>query len=263
MGVRAPHPPDWAAARAVFITGCDSGLGFSLAHHCLQAGLVVIAGCHTAHSAAGADSLERLAGESGRLFVTRQLDVADLTSLTRARATVEQALAATNSQLWAVVNNAAVLVLAKLEWQLDSMMEDQLRVNLLGPLRVARVFLPLLRRNPGSRIINITSPCAETRLPLAGLYAASKAGLEAASDSLRAEEGPVGVSVVLLDPGDILAHTPLASRQAEHYAAMERARAGKEAGPDEETFRLFSHRFSQHLPRPGLGVIQQAPRLYR
>ena len=48
------------------------------------------------------------------------------------------------------------------------------QVNLLGPIAVCKEFLPLLKKSPASRIINISSSCAETRLPMASVYGASK-----------------------------------------------------------------------------------------
>jgi len=242
--------------RAIFITGCDSGLGYSLAHYCHKLGMVVIAACHTNSSTKGAQDLEQL-GDSQRMFVIREFDVRNKESIVLARKVVEKVLAETGADLWAVVNNAAMLVLAKLEWLIDSMVESQIEVNLVGPIHVCRVFLPLLYKTKGSRIINITSPCADTHLPMAGVYGATKAGLEAVSDSLRVEATHNGVKVVLIDPGDILGFTPLASRQGYHYKEM-KADLDKSINKKElETFNKFSDVFSNHLPRPPLGIIQE------
>jgi len=252
---------DWHHGKAVFITGCDSGLGFSLANYCHTLGLVVIAACHTSTSCQGAEKLEGL-GDSGRMFVIRKFDVRSKESMNKARKVVEEVLLETGTDLWAVVNNAAMLVLAKLEWMTDSLIESQIQVNLIGPIQVCRVFLPLLNNNKGSRIINITSPCAETHLPMAGVYGATKAGLETISDSLRVEAGHNGVNFVLLDPGEILSLTPFASRQGCHYMAMEAELANSTSKKEFETFHKFSDVFSNHLPRPSLGIIDET-RIYR
>lgn len=252
---------DWYASKAVFITGCDSGLGFSLANFCHELGMVVIAACHTTSSMQGAEELEQL-GSSGRMFVIRKFDVRSKESIVMARTVVEEVLLETGTDLWSVVNNAAMLVLAKLEWLTDSMIESQIQVNLVGPIHVCRVFLPLLYKNKGSRIINITSPCAETHLPMAGVYGATKAGLETISDSLRIEAGLSGVNIVLLDPGEILSLTPLASRQGFHYNSMEAGLDKSTSKKELDTFRKFSDVFSNHLPRPPLGIIEEE-RIYR
>ena len=85
---------------------------------------------------------------------------------------VETILNNNDCVLHAVVNNAACLVLARLEWQTRNLIQRQLQVNLQGPADVCRSFLPVLRS--GSRIINISSPVTRTRLPLSSVYAASK-----------------------------------------------------------------------------------------
>lgn len=252
---------DWYKGKAVFITGCDSGLGFSFANYCHNLGMVVIAACHTASSTQGAEELEKL-GSSARMFVIRNFDVRSKESIVMARTVVETVLSETKTDLWAVVNNAAMLVLAKLEWMTDTMIESQIQVNLVGPIHVCRVFLPLLYKTRGSRIINITSPCAETCLPMAGVYGATKAGLDTISDSLRIEASAHGVNMVLLDPGEILSLTPFASRQGSHYMAMEAEMDKTLSKQEMATFHKFSDVFSNHLPRPQLGIIEEK-RIYR
>merc|ERR1719341_2914353 len=212
---------EWYQGKAVLITGCDSGLGYSLALHCHSLGMVVIALCHTSSSNAGADVLQQLNNDNkdGRMFVVRNWDITSKGAAEVAQREAVRAIEKSGSvRLWAVVNCAALLVMAKMQWQTDEMVRRQLEVNLAGPLIVCKTLLPLL--DQGSRIINITSACADTRLPMAGVYAASKAGLEAGSDALRVELAHRQVHVVLLDPGYILEHTPLASRQGAHYKAM-------------------------------------------
>lgn len=253
---REELPRDWYQGKAVFITGCDSGLGFSLANYCHGLGMVVIAACHVVSNTQGAEELEKLAG-GGRMFVIRNFDVKSKERIVMARTQVEKVLSETKTSLWAVVNNAAMLVLAKLEWQTDSLIESQLQVNLLGPIQVCRVFLPLLYRQGGSRIINITSPCSETRLPMASVYGVTKAGLDTVSDSLRIETSSQGVHVILLDPGEILSLTPFASRQGSHYNAMEAELDVDLSKQELATFHKFSHVFSNHLPRPALATINE------
>ena len=53
-------------------------------------------------------------------------------------------------------------------------MSDVCQVNLMGPITVSKEFISLLKGSQAGRIINISSSCAETRLPLASVYGASK-----------------------------------------------------------------------------------------
>jgi len=122
-------PRDWYQGKAVFITGCDSGLGFSLAHYCHGLGMVVIAACHMVSNVQGAEELEKLE-DGGRMFVIRNFDVKSKERIVMARTQVEKILSETKTSLWAVVNNAAMLVLAKLEWQTGSLIESQIQVSM-------------------------------------------------------------------------------------------------------------------------------------
>ena len=120
--------PAWYSDKAVFITGCDSGLGLSLATFCHEAGLVVVAACHTQHDTRGAHHLQTIGSHTGRLVVITQFDVTNPECIASARTRVEEVLAHTSTRLWAVVNNAAVLVLANFEWQTSQLIERQIQV---------------------------------------------------------------------------------------------------------------------------------------
>ena len=125
-GVR--REPAWYSDKAVFITGCDSGLGFSLATACHEAGLVVVAACHSHHSTLGSQHLQTIGALTGRLVVITHFDVTDPECVVSAGARVAEVLSQTRTRLWAVVNNAAVLVLANFEWQTSHLIERQIKV---------------------------------------------------------------------------------------------------------------------------------------
>ena len=131
MSVLYSCTPDagWWGQRAVVITGCDSGLGFSLAHWCHTRGLVVVAACHTGRSQAGAASLEAAGAGTGRLIVVRGFDVASEESIRVLGARVEEAVRETGARVHALINNAGVLVLARLEWQTPAMVQAQIQVS--------------------------------------------------------------------------------------------------------------------------------------
>ena len=125
----AAKDPAWYRDKAVFITGCDSGLGLSLAQYCHTAGLVVVAACHTQTCSQGADILTHIGTRSGRLVVIRDFDVTDSACIRDARERVAEVLRETGTVLRAVVNNAAVLVLANFEWQTSQLIETQIKVE--------------------------------------------------------------------------------------------------------------------------------------
>lgn len=82
----------------------------------------------------------------------------------------------------------------------DDDLEQQLAVNLVGPARITRLLLPIIERALG-QIAFVNSSAARGAHPLVGGYAATKAGLRAYADSLRAEVNPVGIRVVSIFPG--------------------------------------------------------------
>lgn len=61
-----------------------------------------------------------------------------------------------SAELWAVVNNAGLAMIAEIEWCSVDSFQKILDVNVLGVVRVTKAFLPLLRHSKG-RVINVSS----------------------------------------------------------------------------------------------------------
>lgn len=76
----------------------------------------------------------------------------------------------------------------------------QLNVNLIAPAELTRHFLPQLRATRG-HVVFVNSGAGLSASPAWSAYAASKHGLKALADSLRAEEHPNGVRVTSVYPG--------------------------------------------------------------
>ena len=150
--------------KTVFISGCDSGFGFSLAVHCAQLGMKVVAGCFTD-------------GEGRRqLAVLERVTVVelDVTKPGSVEAAVETVRRVTGEEgLHCLVNNAAILVFGEALWQTEVQARRQLEVNYLGALSLTRACLPLLVRG-GGRVVNMISNCTECPLPTLAPYTASK-----------------------------------------------------------------------------------------
>ena len=130
--------------KCVFITGCDSGVGLSLAITSRALGFQVIASCLD-DSSEGA----RLLKDKYPDILVIQLDVTRPEDVERAKENVLQHLQQTNTELWAVVNNAGVLIYGHFDWQLEHQVMSQLQVNLMGVFSVTRALLPLVRKAKG------------------------------------------------------------------------------------------------------------------
>lgn len=247
----------------ILITGCDSGFGYSLALHCADNGMNVLAGCYLEDSEGGKflESIDNI--------TVVGLDVTNSKSLDEAL-TVVRRVCGTDG-LHCLVNNAAVLVFGETMWQTEDQVRWQVEVNYLGPVRVSRGCLPLLVRGQG-RIVNMISNCTECPLPTLGPYTASKVSnfstlqtifnfvyqgaLLANTDIMRAELKKFGVKVVIVNPGDAPTETPLTTGQAGHYQRMDLGLTSEERQLHGDLFTKCKQYYSQLFPQPPLKIVE-------
>ena len=78
----------------------------------------------------------------------------------------------------------------------------QMNTNFFGPLYVMQAALPAMRAARSGTIVNVSSVAARDPLAACSLYAASKAALEAASESLAKEVAPHSIRVLIVEPGN-------------------------------------------------------------
>lgn len=169
-------------ARLALVTGASTGIGRACAVHLAGLGFEVLAGVRDPADAP--DGLEPL-----RLDVTSEEDIA---------AAAERV----GGELYVLVNNAGIAVSGPVEAVPVEEWRRQIEVNLLGQVAVTRALLPAILRARG-RVINMSSIGGRVANPLFGPYSASKFALEAVTDALRREVGPLGVRVVSIEPGGI------------------------------------------------------------
>jgi NAD(P)-dependent dehydrogenase (short-subunit alcohol dehydrogenase family) len=186
------------STNAVVITGASTGIGKASALRLDEKGVRVFAGVRSESDGA---SLRQNA--SDRLTPVL-IDV----SIPETIASARQAIMDVVSQdgLAGLVNNAGIYLGGPLEFSSMDDLRNEFEVNLLGAIAVTQAFLPLLRTGRG-RIVNMSSVSGLIALPFFGPYAASKFALEAISDSWRVELRPWGISVAVIEPGDV--DTPL------------------------------------------------------
>ncbi|XP_030763410.1 retinol dehydrogenase 7 [Sitophilus oryzae] len=202
--------------KVVIITGCDSGLGYSLAQHTADCGFTVIATFLSLESK-GSKEIKRL---YGGYIIQIQLDITDSKSVQSALQTMEHYFTKNpDFTLHALVNNAGVMVFGEFEWQTEKLIQDQIDVNLLGTMKVTNAFCPLIRQHKG-RIITVSSHCAQANLPGLAVYGATKAGLSSWSDGLRVELSKYGVDVVTFIPGSFTMDSNIMGHQIEHVQEM-------------------------------------------
>jgi NADP-dependent 3-hydroxy acid dehydrogenase YdfG len=102
-----------------------------------------------------------------------------------------------------LVNNAGLFAPASVEETSASDFEAALAVNLAGPFRIVSAFLPAMRARGRGDIVTIGSIADHTTLPGNAAYGASKHGLRALHEVLRAELRGTGVRATLISPGPV------------------------------------------------------------
>ena len=182
---------------AVVVTGASSGIGEACALRLDELGFQVFAGVR--REAAGL----ALQSKASKRLVPVLLDVTNAESIAAAVETIQSA---TGGVLHGLVNNAGIVIAGPLEYVPVEEVRRQMEINVVGQVAVTQAVLPLLRQGPG-RIVNIGSISGLCALPFAGAYAASKFALEEVSDSLRVELRPWGISVSIVEPGNV--ETPI------------------------------------------------------
>lgn len=180
---------------AVVITGASRGMGRKMALYLSSHGFHVFAGCRKAADTA------YFATEQRNHLTPLLLDVTNQASIAAALETVSGAVG--EAGLQGLINNAGIGVSGPIEQVPMDMVEELLRVNVMGPIAVTQKFLPLLRKGQG-RIVNISSVSGFLTPPYAGIYSASKFALEAISNALRMELKPWNISVSVVQPGSSL-----------------------------------------------------------
>jgi short-subunit dehydrogenase len=168
------------------LTGAGSGMGAVLAERLLERG----------------DSLVLLARSTERAHDLR-VDLPDATVLVAdlaEPAAVEALAGQLPDSLDSVVHAAGVVELGPLAELSTEAWRSQLTVNLLAPAVLSRVCLPAVRVARGTFVF-VNSGAGLVAHPGWSAYAASKFGLRALADALRAEEQPHGVRVTTVLPG--------------------------------------------------------------
>lgn len=175
-------------AKVVLITGCSSGIGRATALRLAAAGHTVYA---TARKVPAIADLEQ---HGCRLLA---LDVCDEASMTAAVRLIESQHGAVD----VLVNNAGYSQSGAVEAVPLERVRAQFETNVFGPVRLAQLVLPGMRRKRAGRIVNLSSMGGRLVFPGGGFYHATKYALEAVSDALRFEVRGFGIQVVLIEPG--------------------------------------------------------------
>ncbi len=179
------------ASKVWLITGASSGFGRALAELAIARGDRVVA---TARNPAALAALA--AGAPDRVLPAR-LDV------TRP-AEIDAAVAAALARFGAidvVVNNAGFGIVGAVEETSDAELRGAFEAMFFGAVGLTRAVLPHMRARGTGTIVQITSMGGIITAPGYSAYCAAKHALEAVSESLAAEVAPLGIRVLIVEPG--------------------------------------------------------------
>lgn len=180
----------------VLVTGAGRGIGRATAEAFAAAGYAVVIAERVTRLGRSAVRALRLNGAPA-VFV--RADVAAPRAAERAvRAAVKHF-----GRLDCVVNNAGILTVARLDRLARRDLEAMVRVNLLGPLLIARAALPILRRRRRGAIVNVASLLGKEGAGDYVTYCATKFGMIGFTEALADELRGTGVRVWAVCPGQV------------------------------------------------------------
>ncbi|WP_026556260.1 SDR family NAD(P)-dependent oxidoreductase [Arthrobacter sp. 35W] len=178
------------------VTGTSSGMGLHAAVELARRGFTVVA---TMRDVGRAQPLRDAAAEAGVTVEVRALDVVDHAAAAR----VVEGIIADFGGIDVLVNNAGRGCVGTAE-QLDmQQVRDQLDVNYLAPVNLAKLVLPGMRERGSGRILTVTSVGGVVGQPFADAYCGAKFAVEGFMQSLAVVAERFGVLVSVVEPAAV------------------------------------------------------------
>lgn len=176
--------------RTALVTGASSGIGEAVVKRLLKDGYRVFA------AARRLDRMAELKALGAKLLY---LDLTDDATIVAAM----EVIRADSGRIDALINNAGYGAYGALEEVPLAEARRQMEVNLFGQARLIQLALPMMRAQKKGRIVNVSSVGGRFGEPFGSWYHASKFALEGLSDCLRMELAPLGLKVIVVEPGAI------------------------------------------------------------
>lgn len=188
-----------ASHQIVLVTGTNSGFGRLIVQTVARKGHTVFATMRDmgGRNAAAAEEFRKLAADEGLRIHPIEVDLLSDASVNTA---VEEA-SRIAGPISVLVNNAGMGIIGISETLTPEQLEEQLRVNVVVPHRLARAVLPAMRSQGRGLLVHVSSSLGRVVFPVMGAYCASKFALEALFDAYRYELAPLGIDSSVVQPG--------------------------------------------------------------
>lgn len=179
--------------KVAIVTGASGGIGAATAERLARDGFTVVV--NYAGDAAPAEALVARIEQAGGRAAAAQADVSDPAAVARLFDTTEAAFGGVD----VLVNNAGVMTLATIAESDDALFDRQTAINLKGVFNTLREASRRMR--DGGRIVNVSSSVTGLLQPTYGVYAATKAAVEAMTGVLAKELRGRNITVNAIAPG--------------------------------------------------------------
>jgi NAD(P)-dependent dehydrogenase (short-subunit alcohol dehydrogenase family) len=180
-----------SSARVWLVTGATSGFGRAIVEVAADRGDAVVA------TGRRLPALEELAAAYPGRVVPMALDVTDGARI----AQVVEEVAARRGRVDVLVNNAGFTQVGAAEETSDEELRRILETHFFGPAALTRAVLPHMRRQGSGAIVQMSSFGGQLSVAGFGAYSASKCALEGFSEALAEEVAPLGIRVLIVEPG--------------------------------------------------------------
>jgi 3-oxoacyl-[acyl-carrier protein] reductase len=181
------------SSRVAIVTGSSRGIGAAIAERLASDGYTVV--INYAGRAEEAEALVAKIEKAGGKALSARADVSDAGAVARMWDAAEAAFGGVD----VLINNAGIMRLATIAEGDDALIDSQIAINLKGPINTMREAAKRLR--DGGRIINLSSSVVGLYQPTYGVYAATKAGIEALTHVLARELRGRNITVNAVAPG--------------------------------------------------------------
>lgn len=173
------------------ITGCSSGLGRAFAQETLKQGYNVIV------TSRNLKDIQDIIKDYPETALGIALDV---TNKGQVEEVVNQAVKKFGS-IDVLINNAGHGYRSAVEEADESQVNELFNTNFFGTVNTIKGVLPIMRKQKSGTIFNVSSIAGRFSNPGSGYYSATKFAIEGMSDALSKEVAPLGIRIVVIEPG--------------------------------------------------------------